>query len=55
MRKVKRLGLEKLKKSILDQNYFYLLGLHEYSIHKPGGNYKAAIRDLLKSLTCSRQ
>lgn len=34
--KLKRMGLVKIKKSYLQQNYFYLVGLFKFTLHKKG-------------------
>lgn len=53
--KIKRMGLAKIKKSYLEQNYFYLVGLFKFTLNKKGNWQGEAITHFLKSVCCSNQ
>lgn len=50
LRKIKRMGLTRIRKIYLEQRYFYLLGLQKMVFRKKSDSYNEAILCLIKSL-----
>ena len=53
--RVKRMGLSRIKKSLLEQHYFYLVGLFKYTNSGARDSYAKAIHFFLTSLQISSQ
>lgn len=51
LKKVKRMGLSRIRKTFLEQTYFYLTGVLKVTKFDTLGSLKAAVSCLLKSVT----
>ena len=49
------MGLTRIHKKFLEQNYYYLLGLYKYTLRKRGASYNEAFKYFKKSVTHSNQ
>lgn len=52
---VKPMGLSRIRKTALEQNYFYLLGLYKFTQNAKIGSLKGAINNLVKSVKIGNQ